>query len=127
MYLISYAHTHDGNFYHGTLSSIDGITTTSWSFDAGNERQTLDVPLTAARFQKLWSIFKTSPYFASCVIRNPDSVIDPDTHHIIDAAFNLQGRQGNVLSAIPADSDHPEFKQWMTLLDMPLQASPHNL
>src|SRR5262245_43533449 len=119
MRLIDYGHLRGGVLYHGTVSDLGGTPKSTWTYEDGGEKVTRDLPIDEEAFNFLWSGVATLEVFHRNVVRSPDTPIDPASRHVVGIAFAGEGQRGQYLFLVPADEPDPQFRAWLTALNVP--------
>ncbi len=116
---IDYAHRVGDVLYHGTVSLIEGVPRSTWTYEDGPEKVTRDQPIDIAAFDVLRTGLTRSELFARALTNDMDAEINPDTHHIIGVIFPHEGSVGRCLLLVPTTENDPEFLRWLKALNVP--------
>jgi hypothetical protein len=119
MHLIDYGHMVDGVLYHGTLSDLDGVPKTTWSYEKGGKKVTHDQPIDLPTFRSLWNRVGKLDVFQRNRVRDPDRPVDPVADHVISIMFGDTNNPQRAIFAVPADESDPQFLSWIKSLNIP--------
>jgi hypothetical protein len=118
-HLIDYAHLKDGVLYHGTVSDLDGSPKSTWTYEDGGRKVCRDQPIDQQTFDLLWRGVAGFAQVQRYLPLDPQTPLDPTTHHVVGLAFDQNGREEAVLFLIPADESDAGFVQWLAALKVP--------
>ena len=119
MQLITYVHMADGVLYHGTVSSLDGAPTATWTYELSGKKTTVTNLIEDDVFEQLWNAFSEQPVFEQHMVVSPHVPLDPLASHIISLVFRDQQGDGRCTFAIPAAEEETAFHRWLELLAVP--------
>jgi hypothetical protein len=123
MHTIDYGHERDGVLYHGTISDLDGVPASTWTYEDKGKKVTRDQPIDDATFRYLWNCISKLPVFRRSMVRDPDQAFDPAADHVIGIAFTKGAQVQRAYFAVPADESDPEFLRWLEALNVPTKSA----
>jgi hypothetical protein len=123
MHTIDYGHERDGILYHGTISDLDGVPASKWTYEEKGKKVTRDQPIDQATFHYLWNCISKLPVFRRSMVRDPDRAFDPLSEHVIGIAFTKGAQVQRAYFAVPANESDPEFLRWLEALNVPTRSA----
>jgi len=123
MPLISYAYREGDVLYHGTLSDLDGVAKSTWTFEEGGQVVTREQPIDEETFNFLCNGITEFGVFQRHQVRDEDTPADPVDYHCI--VFHQEpGQQRPSGFMIRADETDSDFVRWIKALDVPGEVVP---
>lgn len=101
-----------GSSKHGTLSFIDSSAKSTWTLVDGRSKKTFDVPLSEAKFRKLWDVISATPELERFRVKDPEVRLDFAKNYVIGIVYSFSGRQGQATYVIPHDSTSQQAVRW---------------
>jgi hypothetical protein len=117
--MIDYAHLREGALYHGTVSNLDGVPKSTWTYEDRGRKVRRDQPIEPALFEVLWNGLADFAQARRYLATDPDEPLDPATHHVVGVAFDNGDEQDVVLFQIPADDTSQDLLLWLAALNVP--------
>src|SRR4051812_44802851 len=85
---IDYAHGVEGVvLYHGSISDLDGVVRSTWTYEEDGEKVRRDRPMTEETFRFLFDAFGLFEVFRRGFVGDFTTPINPFSHHVIQFAF----------------------------------------
>ncbi|MDB6138844.1 MAG: hypothetical protein JWO94_1916, partial [Verrucomicrobiaceae bacterium] len=79
--LITYVHVIGDIFYHATISCVDGVLRSTWTYEKEGQKVTVDGRVTSDDYNYLWRIFCDEDTLRSYKITNASSKLDWINNH----------------------------------------------
>jgi uncharacterized protein YegJ (DUF2314 family) len=123
MRAISYAHVYGEILLHGTISDLDGVPKSTWSYHLDGQDVTQEPEMSEKRFEYLWSALTTNRIFDRWRVSDPSQQLDPNLSHVIGIIWKEAGEQKSHMFMVPWDEDGPAFEEWLEALKAPVPDS----
>jgi len=120
MYVIQYAHLRNENLYTGTVSDLDNALRSTWTYQQGHRKVTVDQPIDLKTFDLLCKGTKDYKVFQRNLARDSRTRLDPSAFHIVTFIVIQNGREQTQTFLIPAGESDQEFSKWLKALNVPV-------
>jgi hypothetical protein len=121
LHYIDYAHRDGDVFYHGTVSDLDGVPRSTWTYEDSGQLVTRDQPIDSETFSQLWGALVQLPVFRRAITNDMGSEINPDVQHIVGIIFTEGLHLGRCVLLVPVDEPDPALAAWLGFLNVPGQ------
>jgi hypothetical protein len=124
-HIIDYAHGVQGVvLYHGTVSDLDGVPKSTWTYEDGGQKIRRDQPIDEEAFRFLWwDGIAGNDVFQRHFATDMEAEVNPFTHHVIGIVFTRAGKPERCLFLVPAGETDPAFLRWLATLNVPKASS----
>lgn len=119
VHYIDYAFRDSAVFYHGSLSDLDGVIRSTWTYEEDGQVVTRDRPLDSTGFSRLWTGLNILPVFRRSLCNDMSRSVDPAAEHVVSHIYVEKGEVGRCVCLVPVSEGDKAFEVWLGLLQRP--------